>query len=406
MSVYDAEQLRQAYIPEGRTDPIHEPTTFDVFGTDYSESKIGEDVRIVFAPLAATDLVKMNGIANQELFAWNVRQSLGKTNVNKDIAKSIQDASEHPYFLLYHNGLTVLCDSLETSDDRITISGYTVVNGCQSLSSLYDHRDKISTELRLQTRLIQIPPDSPLAYKISHHSNNQNGIRPRDLQSNSIIQARLQEEFSRKYQDEYFYQVKRGEVSSGSEEVLDNELAARVLLAFDLQEPWSCHQTGKLFDDHHARIFARPEVTSDRIAALYEGYKVIASSINQIDHQPMAQYTLTKFFMLYLVRRALETDAVGRRFCQTPGEFLEVPDRSVRLASCLESMVGELIIDLNAEVEARDDSGKPFDYKRELKNQKDVRSLSRNIVPQYERLVARKRVPSFGEEWDSSGDSR
>ena len=254
--VYDNEELQRAYIPEGRTDPIQESTTFDLFGVSYSEFQIGQDVRVVFAPVAATDLVTMNGIANQELFAWNVRQSLGKTNVNKEIAQSVQNAAEHPYFLLYHNGLTVLCDSLETLDDKITISGYTVVNGCQSLSSLYEHRDKTSDELRVLTRLIQIPPESDLAFKISHHSNNQNGIRPRDLQSNSRIQARLQEEFFRQYGNEYFYQVKRGELAPNpGTEILDNELAARILLAFDLQEPWSCHQTGKLFDDHHARIF-------------------------------------------------------------------------------------------------------------------------------------------------------
>ncbi len=373
---------------------------FDILGFDSSEYMIGSNFTVVVAPLSATDLVRMEGIENQSLFDWNVRQSLGKTNVNKDIANSIKDVSEHQNFLLYHNGLTVLCGSVEKTADKIKISDYTVVNGCQSLTSLWEQRDKLTSDLRLLTRMIQIPPGSELAFRISHHSNNQNGIKPRDLQSNSRLQARLQEEFRRLYSNQFFYQVKRGE-QSDAPQTIENELAARILLAFDLEEPWSCHQTYKLFEDLHARIFGRPEVTATRIVALHDLYQVVLNHIDEIKNKPLANYTLTRYFLIYLLRRALETDKVGQTFCQKPHKFINAPDGRNRLKRCVAEVLEELIVELNYEVESRE-NGIPFDYKRELKSQRDVKALGTTLIPSYERLVSRGRVPSFGEEWENS----
>ena len=146
-------------------------------------------------------------------------------------------------------------------------------------------------------------------------------------------------------------------------------------------------------------------MNADRIAALYEVYKVVFENISQIQHQPLAQYTLTKFFLLYLIRRALETDPIGRAFCQDTSDSIGASEGSERLAHCVKNIVSELIIDLNAEVDTRDEAGTPFDYKRELKNQKDVRTLARTLIPQYERLVSRGRVPSFGEDWENVANS-
>ena len=133
---FDRQELQRRYIPVGPTPPMGSPVTFDVFGYDFSEYKVG-DVKVLFAPLKARELVKLDGIQNNGLFAWNVRGSLGRTKVNRDIGKSIDDPSEHKHFLLFHNGLTVLCEELSHEDDKITIEKYSVVNGCQSLTRTY-----------------------------------------------------------------------------------------------------------------------------------------------------------------------------------------------------------------------------------------------------------------------------
>jgi hypothetical protein len=141
--------------------PSREASPFDVPDERRSAYRIG-GVKVVVAALRATDLMKLDGIANGALFAWNVRQTLGRTKVNKQIAASIEDQAEHANFLLYHNGLTVICERITLKGNRITISGYMVVNGCQSLTTLYGHRDKVTNELHLLARLIELHPDDPL----------------------------------------------------------------------------------------------------------------------------------------------------------------------------------------------------------------------------------------------------
>ena len=402
LQLFDMEELARRYIPVGPSTPTGAPVTFDVFGYDYSEYKIG-DVKVLFAPLKARELVSLDGIENSELFAWNVRGSLGRTKVNRDIGKSIDDPSEHKHFLLFHNGLTVLCEELSHEDDKITIEKYSVVNGCQSLTSLFDHSAKLTDELRVMTRLIELPPEHELADKVTHRSNNQNPIKPRDLQSNSVVQRRLQNEVNRDYTGTVFYRIKRGELEQASE-VIENDEAGRLLLAFDLRQPWACHQSYKILDELHAEIFARPEVNSHRVVAMVDLLGAITSASSAIGNRLIGGYRLTLYFLMYLLREALETDDEGRRFCKNPSLFLSAPNGRKKLRKSIGPVIGDLVIDFNAELREREEAGNPFDYKREFKSANSVRELSRVIIPQYQKAVQRDRATSFGAEWVTNGE--
>jgi hypothetical protein len=400
IQLFDKQVLSARFVPVGPTEPVGTPVTFDVFGYDCAQYQI-EEVKVVFAPLKGADLIQLDGIASSELFAWNVRDSLGRTKVNKDIGRSIDNVAEHKNFLLYHNGLTILCQQLERKGDKITISKYSVVNGCQSLTSLYDHRAKITGDLRILTRLIELPPDHPLAEKITHHSNNQNPINARDLQSNSTIQRRLQNEFNEKYAGQVFYRIKRGEPDR-TPQVIDNDEAGRLLLAFDLKEPWTCHQTYKVLDELHSDIFARPEVDAHRILAIVDLQTAIQTCMADLENRMLASYRLSQYFLLYLLRQALDLDGEGKAFCKRPESFLMQPAGRERLITCMTRIIKDIIIDLNAEVRERAAAGNPFDYKREVKSPSPVREMVRSIIPQYQKAVSRERACSFGREWSNS----
>jgi len=116
ITLYDALELQRLYVPISKTDPIGTEISFDISTVPHMPYSIGSELEMVIAPLSAHDLIKMDGIVNGELFAWNVRQWLRKTKVNKDIAKSIQTPSEHKYFPAFHNGLIVLCRNLTVTD--------------------------------------------------------------------------------------------------------------------------------------------------------------------------------------------------------------------------------------------------------------------------------------------------
>lgn len=400
MMLYDAAELQYLYVPLGPTGPMSKPVIFEIGGHAHATYKI-DNTKVIIVPLKAVQLIQLDGIASGALFAWNVRQSLGKTKVNKEIGASIEERAEHRNFLLYHNGLTILCESIKERGQKIEVSGYTVVNGCQSLTTLYEHRNHLSDELLILARLIELDPEGQLAAKITHHSNNQNPISARDLQSNSAIQRRLQKEFEQLYPGEIFYRIKRGETTT-LPVVIDNQDAARVLLAFDRQEPWTCHQTYKLFDELHAHIFARPEVNAHRIVAFSKVYEAVLQSLYDMQNRLMAEYTLTRYFLLYLLRQALQTDPEGQKFCQDPTPYLQEPNGRERILLSMTKVLKDLIIDLNAELRQRDEAGNSFDYKREFKSPTAIRALERNIIPPYQMAVSRGRALSFAGEWRAS----
>lgn len=205
----------------------------------------------------------------------------------------------------------------------------------------------------------------------------------------------------RRIQAKLFYRIKRGEAEAAPQ-VIDNDETGQLLLAFDLKQPWTCHQTYKILDELHADIFARPEVNADRIVGVADIQFAIQKNIADIKNGMLASYRICHYFLLYLFRGALELDEEGLRFCASPGELINEPNGRSRLRASAERIVKDLIIDLNAEVRERAEAGTPFDYKRELKSPRAVRELSHSIIPQFQKAVSRGRACSFGAEWRST----
>ena len=184
--------------------------------------------------------------------------------------------------------------------------------------------------------------------------------------------------------------------------MIENDEAGRLLLAFDLKQPWACHQSYKILDELHTDIFARPEVNSHRVVAMVDLLGAITSASSNIKNQLIGSYRLTRYVLMYLLREALETDDQGRKLCREPSVFLLVPNGRERLRKAIEPVLGDLVIDLNAELRDREEAGNPFDYKREFKSATSVRELGRVIIPQYQKAVQRDRAASFGTEWSGA----
>ena len=400
ITVYDRVRLENDWLPMGDIEPVEKEIFFHLDGLGHIEYKT-ENASVYVVSLRATELVQMAGIESQALFEWNVRQSLGRTKVNRAIAASVASPAEHKNFMLYHNGLTVLATDVDLDEhaDELRIDRYSVVNGAQSLSTLHEKRSDVSEDLRLLARVIKLHPATDLAKMITRNSNNQNAIGARDLQSNSVIQKRLKEEFRRTFGKQFGYEIKRGEQTQG-DRVITNEDAARVLLAFDLEQPWTCHQSSRLFDDLHSDIFGRPVVTAERIVGLIAVRDAVEASLENMDNQLAAYYSVTRYFVMYLVRQALQLDPLGKEFCHDPGCFVRDRDFD-SVVKTVRQISDDLIVDLNAELAEREEAGNPFDHKRELKSANAVRTLRGNVLPSYQKAVSRKRASSFTEEWEA-----
>ena len=67
--------------------------------------------------------------------------------------------------------------------------------------------------------------------------------------------------------------------------MIENERAARVLLAFDLRDPASCHQSYKLFDELHAAILGRLGGDADRIVLANDIYNLVIAQPDSMSNQ-------------------------------------------------------------------------------------------------------------------------
>ncbi|HEY3874372.1 MAG TPA: AIPR family protein, partial [Candidatus Kapabacteria bacterium] len=351
--------------------------------------------RAVIVPVKATDLVKLSGIADQSLFAYNVRGPLGKTGVNKGIVKSIQDNSRHRLFPLFHNGITIIAKKLENTKDEITVLDYFVVNGCQSLSSFSDHKTKLSDDLRVLAKFVQVEPTSALASLITEISNNQNGVKPRDFMANNPLQIRLQQEFVQHYSGQYFFEIKRGE-TTGAGTFISNEEAGLMLMAFDRGEPWATHRKYQVFEDKYNELFARPEVTADRIVLGHVIAESIDAALPRLADGLVAKYVLTRYMFMYFVRNILKNDELWPEINGNPQRFVRQLASRQLFRKCIDNIVSDLVTDVNAELA---EVGPDFDYRGKLRDAAWVGELNKRVVSDHVKLVARKKIPSFKDDW-------
>jgi hypothetical protein len=335
----------------------------------------------------------MDGIANQSLFAFNVRGPLGKTSVNRAITASIQDQTTHKFFPLFHNGITVIAKKVEPAKDRLDIEDYFVVNGCQSLHALYRNSKYLSNDLRVLTKFISIDTQSALAKQVTEFSNNQNEVGLRDFMANDAIQLRLQNEFRKYYAGIYDLNIKQGEMQAPGA-VLSNELAGIYLIAFEDKEPWKTHRSYQVFKNKYMDLFGK--VRADKIVMCHEIGEAITEVIPKITNSLLARYKLTKYLLMYLVREIMETDPLGMKMIERPEDF--VRDEAARKAfrQCVLQILGDTVVDLNQHVA---EYGENFDYRDKLRSDKWVKEAKVEIVGLRLKLVNRKTLPTLTQQW-------
>src|SRR5260370_20430498 len=195
------------------------------------------NAQAIVTVLPLTECLRMPGIVDGKLFRKNVRQSLGANNkVNRGMRKTIQ--SERPGdFFFYHNGITALCDRAQLSADRrtLTLKGLSVVNGCQSLSTIYSASERVrATEAKdasILFRFYEIP-DRALGDRISINTNSQSAVKPRDLRSNDKVMVGLKRAFEARYPSGFFA-TKRGEerpADKDAKKTIDAAVLARMIM--------------------------------------------------------------------------------------------------------------------------------------------------------------------------------
>lgn len=164
------------------------------FTADFFEDK-GEYGRAIVGSVSATELQRLHKSYPQELFAGNIRLFLGarKGGINEQIIKTAKD---HPgIFWALNNGVTIVADTIEASDrsesNRVKLKRFSIVNGCQTTSSLV-HAEAPSSA-KVLVRIIAAKQN--IRTDIVRYNNSQNAVRIWSVRSADNIQKSLRKEF-------------------------------------------------------------------------------------------------------------------------------------------------------------------------------------------------------------------
>lgn len=345
-------------------------------------------VRMAIALVAAPDLVRLPGIEDLSIFELNVRLGLGKTRINKLLAGTIKDQTEHKLFATYHNGMTLLTQKFEVDGSDISLTGVSVVNGCQSLTALYDNRASLTPDLQLLVRIVELGTQSGLVDRITYRTNNQNAVSLRDQRSTDKIQRDLQAQLSQEYPGELQLAIRNGEKLEG--DVIENSFLAQLVMATYVGEPWNAVRKVRLFDHEYHRIFSHG-LDAHRILLLHELNLALESARKDLNPELVAAFSSVRFTLAYLVHRLVGLTDEGRRFLDTPQALLAGQRAEVR--ETLNDLAAEAVASVNhfvdaKEQEARDD-GRTFDPKVAFKSRTSVTEIERDAVSFANRAMRR-----------------
>ncbi|KVR54483.1 hypothetical protein WK18_30255 [Burkholderia ubonensis] len=201
---------------------------------------------------------------------------------------------------------------------------------------------------------------------------------------------RLKAEFEKSFSD-YSFEIKRGEDAPSGKTIISNEEAGRLLMAFDLNEPYSSHQIYKVFDEKYGDIFGRPEVTAARIVFLFRLFDIVKDALKELNNEAMAGYALTRFFMLNVLRHIMEKSEPARLIITSKNELDDEENRE-RLLQQVPAVLSDLIVDFNYEI---NEEGEALDYKRDLKSPERVRTLRNRLLASYEKELKKGKASKF-----------
>jgi len=259
IKVIDSNELKRRYDIALEKDNPTINHSLDLSDSQAMEVEISGN-KVVIAAIPLRECIKFPGIKDGTLFQKNVRQSLGLSNrVNKGIKSTIY-AENHKDFFFYHNGITAICNKLDLKDNILQLHGFSVVNGCQSLTTISNCSEKVKQldETYILFRFYEIP-QRERGDKISVNTNSQSAVKPRDLRSNDKRVLNIKKSFEQKYHNGYFI-TKRGEIppaSKDKDEVIDLVNLGKYLISWHSQRPNIAYSETKIFDKYFEQLFKK-----------------------------------------------------------------------------------------------------------------------------------------------------
>lgn len=134
------------------------------------------------------------GSLRRQIFEANVRDYQGRTEVNEDIQRSLQDSTQEDFWWL-NNGVTVIAGKATQSGKALTIEDPQIVNGLQTSTEVYNYCRKFNTnddQRKILVRVI-VPTESDSRDRIIKATNSQTSVQHASLRATDKIHRDIEE---------------------------------------------------------------------------------------------------------------------------------------------------------------------------------------------------------------------
>ena len=310
------------------------------------EMQIGT-TRAVIAAIPLKECIKIPGIKDGTLFRKNVRQSLGTGNkVNKGIARTLRKNPGEFFFL--HNGITAICSSIKIADGTMSVKELNVVNGCQSLSTIFNCSESIRkvNDAYIMFRFYEIS-NTERADEISTCTNSQSAVKARDLRSNDKYVLAMKKAYEQYYTDGYFI-TKRGEVADpvkyNTAHIVDLTYLGKQLIAWHSQRPTISYSESRIFDKYFEQLFHR-EYSPEKVQAISDLFKEVYK--NWGNNNPLGLNEALIALKAYAPYHHLY--AVSVLFCEINKMQDLVPNPAVALRKLKDNDLLDTVIELSGQ---------------------------------------------------------
>lgn len=158
----------------------------------------GDFGNAIVGAVPASELARLHKTHGNQLFEGNVRLFMGerKGGINEKI---VETANLRPgEFWALNNGITIVAESFERiSDEKYTIKGFSIVNGCQTTVSLSKALERSTDSGKAQVLLRVVGAKKALLTDIVRYNNTQNPVKLSAVRLLDPIQESLRNAFDK-----------------------------------------------------------------------------------------------------------------------------------------------------------------------------------------------------------------
>lgn len=254
-------------------------------------------------------IVDENGEIRRSVFYDNVRDFQGDNAVNHEMSDTIATTADR--FILYNNGVTIICKKLSNIRNKYTLTDYQIVNGCQTSHVLFNNKDEINGNLQIPIKLIETENDE-IVNKIIKATNRQTEVTDAQLIALNEFHQKL-EAFYNTFSgvQRLYYERRSKQYSYGNDiektRIVSISMQIKAMASMFFDKPHLASRFfGKLMSSVEG-IFNEQHILLPYYTSAYTLYKIDYLFRNKLID---IRYRKFKYFILMLIKYDLSTEKI------------------------------------------------------------------------------------------------